>query len=280
MITTTQSVDIDAVLTQAWEAVLQPSSASLNDQWKNAIVNNWKSAFDGRYPFAVSKSDASLPMLAEFIRKDSGRIDSFLTRELSGVLHKEGTRWVPDKVNSQGLTFNPAFLAAINQLSQISDILLTDGSQGMRFELLARPVPDVVETNLSIDGQKLRYFNQMESWQSFRWPGDTYKPGTMLTWTATSAGARLYGDYQGTWGLIRWLEQAKQQKLDEGRYQLTFTTSDKQQLQWILRTELGKGPLGLLQLRNFTLPAQIFLIQATPLSEEQPFDPDAIAEEP
>jgi type VI secretion system protein ImpL len=266
-------------LTQAWETVLQPSSASLNDQWKNAIVANWKSAFDGRYPFAVSKSDASLPMLAEFIRKDSGRIDSFLTRELGGVLHKEGTRWVPDKVNSQGLVFNPAFLAAINQLSQISDILFTDGSQGMRFELLARPVPDVVETNLSIDGQKLHYFNQMESWQSFRWPGDTYKPGTMLTWTSTNAGARLYGDYQGTWGLIRWLEQAKQQKLDEGRYQLTFTTADKQPLQWILRTELGKGPLGLLQLRNFTLPPQIFLIQNTPTPDEQPFDPDAIAGE-
>jgi len=266
-------------LTQAWETVLQPSSASLNDQWKNAIVANWKSAFDGRYPFAVSKSDASLPMLAEFIRKDSGRIDSFLTRQLSGVLHKEGTRWVPDKVNSQGLTFNPAFLTAINQLSQISDILFTDGSQGMRFELLARPVPDVVETNLSVDGQKLHYFNQMESWQSFRWPGDTYKPGTMLTWTSTSAGARLYGDYQGTWGLIRWLEQAKQQKLDEGRYQLTFTTPNKQLLQWILRTELGKGPLGLLQLRNFTLPTKIFLVQAASTQTKRPFDPDAIAEE-
>ncbi len=126
-------------------------------------------------------------MLAEFIRKDSGRIDSFLTRELGGVLHKEGTRWVPNKVNSQGLTFNPAFLAAINQLSQISDILFTDGSQGLRFELLARPVPNVVETNLAIDGQKLHYFNQMESWQSFRWPGETYKPGTMLTWTGVSS---------------------------------------------------------------------------------------------
>ena len=266
-------------LTQAWETVLQPSSASLNDQWKNAIVANWKSAFDGRYPFAVSKSDASLPMLAEFIRKDSGRIDSFLTRQLSGVLHKEGTRWVPDKVNSQGLTFNPEFLTAINQLSQISDILFTDGSQGMRFDLLARPAPNVVETSLSIDGQKLHYFNQMESWQSFRWPGDTYKPGTMLTWTSTSAGARLYGDYQGTWGLIRWLEQAKQQKLDEGRYQLTFITPDKQPLQWILRTELGKGPLGLLQLRNFTLPTKIFLVQAASTQTERPFDPDAIAEE-
>ncbi|BCU89322.1 hypothetical protein YP72344_08170 [Yersinia pseudotuberculosis] len=266
-------------LTQAWETVLQPSSASLNDQWKNAVVANWKSAFDGRYPFAASKSDASLPMLAEFIRKDSGRIDSFLTRELGGVLHKEGTRWVPSKVNSQGLTFNSDFLAAINQLSQVSDILFTDGSQGLRFELLARPVPNVVETHLAIDGQKLHYFNQMESWQSFRWPGDTYKPGTLLTWTGVNSGARLYGDYQGTWGLIRWLEQAKQKKLDEGRYQLTFTTADNLPLQWILRTELGKGPLGLLQLRNFTLPAQIFLIQSAPSAASDRTDDEDMAED-
>ncbi|MFX5764975.1 type VI secretion IcmF C-terminal domain-containing protein, partial [Acinetobacter baumannii] len=88
-----------------------------------------------------------------------------------------------DKVNSHGLVFNPAFLRAINQLSQLSDILFTDGSQGISFELQARPAPEVVETQLTIDGQKLRYFNQMADWQTFRWPGETYKPGTLLTWT-------------------------------------------------------------------------------------------------
>ena len=84
---------------------------------------------------------------------------------------------------------------------------------------------------------KLQEPTRTESWQSFRWPGDTYKPGTMLTWTSTSAGARLYGDYQGTWGLIRWLEQAKQQKLDEGRYQLTFITPDMKRI----RPGIGGG---------------------------------------
>ncbi|QGF28484.1 hypothetical protein EE896_17345 [Pantoea eucalypti] len=54
------------------------------------------------------------------------------------------------------------------------------------FELQARPAPQVVETQLTIDGQKLYYFNQMADWQSFRWPGDTYKPGTMLTWTTVN----------------------------------------------------------------------------------------------
>ncbi|WP_052038246.1 ImcF-related family protein [Pectobacterium odoriferum] len=249
-------------LLQAWETVLQPSAASLNDKWNRSVVANWHTAFDGRFPFAASKSDASLPMLAEFLRKDSGRIERFLTTELSGVLHKEGSQWVPDKVNSQGLTFNPAFLKAVNQLSQLSDILFTDGAQGISFELQARPVPEVVETQLTIDGQPLHYFNQMADWQSFRWPGETYKPGTMLTWTTVNAGARLFGDYSGTWGFIRWLDQGKRQQRDRSQWMMSFTAPDGRTLQWVLRSQLGKGPLALLELRGFTLPDQIFSVDS------------------
>lgn len=250
-------------LTQAWETVLQPSAASLNDRWSRSVVANWHTAFDGRFPFAASRSDASLPMLAEFVRKDSGRIDRFLSTELNGVLHKEGSQWVVDKTHSQGLTFNPAFLKAVNQLSQLSDILFTDGSQGISFELQPRPAPQVVETRLTIDGQPLHYFNQLASWQSFRWPGETWKPGTMLTWTSTSAGARLFGDYSGTWGFIRWLEQGKRQQLDRSQWMMSFTAPDGKTLQWVLRSQLGSGPLALLALRNFSLPDQIFSVDAS-----------------
>lgn len=249
-------------LTQAWETVLLPSATSLNDKWRRSVVANWHTAFDGRFPFAASKSDASLPMLAEFVRKNSGRIERFLTTELNGVLHKEGSHWVPDKVNSHGLVFNPAFLRAINQLSQLSDILFTDGSQGISFELQARPAPEVVETQLTIDGQKLRYFNQMVDWQTFRWPGETYKPGTLLTWTTVNAGTRLFGDYSGTWGFIRWLEQGKRHPLDRSQWMMSFSAPDGRTLQWVLRSQLESGPLALLALRGLTLPDQIFTVDA------------------
>lgn len=249
-------------LTQAWQTVLQPSAASLNTQWQTSIVANWNSAFAGRYPFASSGNDASLPMLGQFIRANSGRIEQFLTRQLAGVLHKEGNTWVPDQINSQGLQFNPEFLQAINQLSQLADVLFTDGSQGVHFELRAQPARNVVETNLAIDGQRLRYFNQMESWQSFNWPGATYQPGVMLTWTSVNGGARLFGDYQGSWGLIHWLEKAKVTKLDESSYRLALDTPDGLTLSWILRTQLGSGPLALLKLRGFSLPSKIFVVNA------------------
>nr|WP_313124689.1 ImcF-related family protein [Pseudescherichia sp.] len=267
-------------LTQAWETVLQPSAASLNEAWQRSIVANWHSAFDGRYPFSAGKNDASLPMLAAFIRRDSGRIDRFLTSQLGGMLHREGSTWVADSTLSQGLAFSPAFLRAINQLSELSDILFTDGSEGISFEMQGVAMPEIVETQLTFDGQTLHYFNQLADWQSFRWPGVINKPGAMLTWTSTAAGARLFANDSGPWGAIRMLERMRRQKENDGLYRLTLTAPDNRQLQWLLRTELSDGPLALLKLRNFTLPTQIFSVNA-PIpnpTDENEFDADERSE--
>ncbi|VDY52069.1 ImcF-related family protein [Klebsiella oxytoca] len=267
-------------LTQAREAVLQPSAASLNEAWQRSVVANWNAAFQGRYPFAAGKSDASLPMLAAFIRRDTGRIDRFLSTELGGVLRREGSDWVADSTRSQGLTFSPAFLNAVNQLSQLSDILFTDGSQGISFEMQGVAMREVVETALTLDGQTLHYFNQLADWQRFRWPGAMNKPGAMLTWTSTTAGSRLYANHSGPWGVIRMLEPMARQKAGDGLYRLTVTAPDRRQLQWLLRTELGDGPLALLKLRNFRLPAQIFSagVPAAGRTDEEGYDEGEVSE--
>lgn len=261
-------------LTQAWENVLRPSAAGLNDQWRRSVVTGWHAAFDGRYPFVATGSDASLPELAEYIRQGSGRIDTFLTNQLAGVLHQEGSRWVQDKSASQGLTVNPAFLKAVNQLSGLSAVLFADGGQGLSFDLQARSVPRVVDTTLTVDGQVLHYFNQLPEWQAFHWPGETYSPGTMLTWSTTTTGSRLYGDYNGTWGLIRWLDQSQRQQLDPHRWMLSMKAPDGNTLQWVMRPQLGSGPLALLSLRDFTLPEQIFRTGNTPAPSVQADDDD------
>ncbi|WP_224790038.1 ImcF-related family protein [Pseudomonas fluorescens] len=262
-------------LDDAWQRVLQPSAAGLNRQWQRAIVTDWQSAFAGRYPFADTASDASLPMLGQLIRADSGRIDQFLQRQLSGVLRKEGSRWVADPRHSQGLRFNPQFLAAINQLSHLADVIYTDGGMGLSFELQGKPVRDVVQTTFILNGEQHQYFNQKELWQRFSWPGRGDHPGASLSWTSIHTGERLFGDYQGTWGLIRLLEKARITPLDDGdsRYRVTLKAPDGLNLTWNLRTELGAGPLALLKLRNFTLPSQIFLNEgAAPYAQNGSFE--------
>nr|AAL18455.1 unknown [Photorhabdus luminescens] len=117
-------------LTEAWQTVLQPAAASLNAQWQSAVVADWQTDFDSRYPFVAGQNDASLPMLGQFIRADTGRIEQFLHSQLGGVLHKEGKYWVVDKVNSQGLHVNPAFLSSINQLSQVRGCAVCQWQRG------------------------------------------------------------------------------------------------------------------------------------------------------
>ncbi|NIG18274.1 type VI secretion protein VasK [Pantoea sp. Al-1710] len=258
---------------QAWQQVLMPAAGSLNAQWQQSVVNEWNSAFGGRYPFKNVSSEVSLPLLAKYLNTDNGRITRFLQSRLSGVLHREGTRWVPDSINAQGLTFNPAFLQALNQLSRISDVVFTSGEAGLHFELRPGTAADVMQTDLIIDSQKLTYMNQQPVWKRFTWPADTEAPGASLSWISTKAGTRQYGDMPGSWGLIRLLDKA-QVSANPGissSWQLTWQAPDGRPLNYILRTEAGEGPLALLKLRNFTLPADIFIISDTPDVPDETF---------
>jgi type VI secretion system protein ImpL len=253
----------------AWRQVLAPAAGSLNARWRNSIVEQWNKAFAGRYPFKATGSDASLPLLAQFLRADSGRIDTFLKANLSGILHQEGNRWVVDAAASQGMTVSPLFMKVINQLADIGDIAFSQGDAGVQFELMARPSRNIARLQMTIGEQSLDYFNQMESWQNFSWPGNTFYPGAQLSWRSVKTGMQLYANNPGNWGLIRLLDKAKVTPLDTSRTQLVWSTPDGDPLKVILRSELGEGPLALLQLRNFRLPEQIFLDQPTANEAEE-----------
>lgn len=251
---------------QAWQQVLSPAADSLNAQWQQAVVSDWNSAFGGRYPFNNASSDVSLPLLAKYLNADSGRIAQFLQTRLQGILHKEGSHWVPDRINAQGLTFNPAFLKAVNTLSHISDVAFTEGGAGMSFELRPGTAAGVMQTTLVIDDQKLTYVNQMPAWKRFTWPADTEAPGAALSWISTQAGTRLYGDMSGAWGWIRLLDKAAVSASPGvgSSYSLSWKAPDGRNLNYTLRTEAGEGPLALLKLRNFRLPESIFIPGTSP----------------
>ncbi|STE86988.1 IcmF-like protein [Escherichia coli] len=63
----------------------------------------------GGIRFKATGSDASLPLLAQFLRSDSGRITTFLKTHLGGLLHQEGNRWVVDPSANQGMVVSPDF---------------------------------------------------------------------------------------------------------------------------------------------------------------------------
>ncbi|MGH8788825.1 MAG: ImcF-related family protein [Cupriavidus necator] len=279
-------------ITHATQTVLQPAQASLNDAWRQSIVVAWGRSFAGRYPFADTANDASLPELARFMRPQGGLIGAFLGTQLAGVLELQGDQWVPAATGSQALSFDPAFLKAVNTLQRIAAHMLAQGEAQYRFEMRPIPTPGLTDTVLTLDGQKLHYYNQRETWQAMQWPVSNLQDlGTRLQWQTEQAGTNKSYEFAGRWGLVRMLERAQVEPLDSATYQLTWrgvpdtpelkasadsaVDSDADALlaraaklpaparmsfpiRYQMRTEVGQGPLEMLALRGFALPTRIF----------------------
>ncbi|WP_439686629.1 ImcF-related family protein [Cupriavidus oxalaticus] len=210
-------------IAQATQAVLQPAQASMNDAWRQGIAMVWGRAFAGRYPFAESANDASLPELARFLRPQTGLIGAFLGTQLAGVLELQGDQWVPAAAGGQALAFDPAFLKAVNTLQRIAAHMLAQGEPRYRFEVKPIPTPGLTDTLLTLDGQTLHYYNQREHWQAMTWPAtDAQDLGTRLQWQTEKAGTNKSYEFGGRWGLVRMLERARIEPLDSATYQLTW----------------------------------------------------------
>ena len=282
---------------QATQTILLPAQASLNDAWRQTIASTWNQSFAGRYPFANTENDASLPELARFLRPQGGLINSFLGSQLAGVLELQGDRWVPvgrafgTAAGGDSLAFDPEFLRAINTLQKIAAHMLVQGEPQYRFDFQPVPTPGLTDTRLTLDGQILHYYNQRETWHALTWPANpplSQSPGTRLQWQTEQAGTNKNLEYTGRWSLVRLLERAQVEPMDSATLQLTWqarpdapatpTPAEKphddaevarqamapapQQLtypiRYLMRTEVGKGPLELLALRGFALPQRIF----------------------
>ncbi|CAG9258358.1 Type VI secretion protein VasK [Burkholderia diffusa] len=247
---------------QAWQVVVQPAASSLNDIWRTAIVADWNKTFGGRYPFSDSDNDASLPEMARFMRPDNGVIAQFVTTQLAGVVERQGDRWVAAQGADHGaLAIDPGFLNSLNKLTRVSTVMFPSGDAHVRYELQAVPTPGVTDMKFVLSGRELRYFNQKQEWVPFEWPGQSLENLSHIEWQTQQGGLRTALDAQGRFGLVRLLERAKVSQQDNARYLLTWTpdTSQGIPLKVQLRSEAGAGPLDVLQLRHFTLPAQVFV---------------------
>lgn len=257
-----------APLDQNWRVVVQPAAASLNDIWRRSIVADWNRSFGGRYPFADSDNEASLPEMARIMRPDTGVITQFVTTQLAGVVERQGDRWVAVQGANRGsLTLDPSFLDGLNRLTRVANVLFPTGDAHLRYELRGVPTPGITDMRIVLSGNELHYFNQREEWQPFEWPGQALENVSHIEWQTAEGGLRSALDAQGRFGLIRLLERAQAEQQDSARWLLTWKPDASQAipLRVQLRSEAGAGPLDVLKLRHFTLPERIF-ISATPSS--------------
>ncbi|KIG09840.1 ImcF-related family protein [Caballeronia concitans] len=244
----------------AWETILQPAAASLNEAWRVSVAAPFTSAFDGHYPFSDTDADASFVELGRYIKPDTGLISRFVTTQLAGMLQQQGNAWAPNELAPQALQFDPGFLSALRQLSTLGAQLYAQGDASYRLQIMPHPTPDVTRSILTIDGTKIEYFNQLETNTSIVWPGNAQNGRVQLTWESVGAGTRIAFAANGDWAWLRLLGTAQVKPLDSTTYALTFNQGSGFPLHYDLKAQVGAGPLDLLKLRGFKMPQRIFTV--------------------
>lgn len=247
----------------SWMGISTPAQRNINELWQKSVVESWQKDFSGRYPFANTDSEIAIPLLAKYLEPQQGLIDQFIQQQLSGVVTKQGDKWVA--TSGQIMHVNPEFLERINQLKVISQDLFFQGDTGYLFELKPIPTAHLVRYHLQIDGQSLEYFNQKAQWQSFKWPGDMLKAGTRITWESDVGGLQKEQEFNGRWGFIRLLAQAKVTPVDKSTYLLEWHSNKSHVIRFYLRSTAGKGPLSLLDLKNTPLPETVLTLKGSHL---------------
>lgn len=243
----------------SWDGITVSAKQNINTMWSKSLSLPLNTDLGGRYPFSPSEIEVSLPMLAKYLEPEHGLLEQFIKTQLGGVLTKQGSQWVENP--GQNLRVNKNFIGQINKISAVANDLFVGGEAGYTFELKPAATPGITRFNLSLDGQSMDYFNQEAEWKSFKWPGDMANAGMRITWEADEAGLRKTREYNGRFGFIRMLEAARVTPVDRSTYLIESGIAQDKALRFYMRTNAGKGPLGILDLRNIQLPLQIFEVK-------------------
>lgn len=205
-----------APVTHTQSALMGPAQAQINSAWDDKVVKPWNQMIANRYPVTDSVNEASVRDMERFIDPDSGILSQFRKQEIGDLIDT-------DDGDSSDMV-DPRMLLSINNGTDLGQIIdsLSDLRNG--FELQMNPTPGLTDVILTIDGQRLHYRNNSQSWKRITWPGDGKSTGARLD-IINSAGRRYtVFDYPGRWGFLRMIESAHITPVDGARQRFSWNT--------------------------------------------------------
>lgn len=205
---------IDAGAAEAAEQAGRVAAA----RWCSEVALFWRSHLAGRYPFRRNGTeDASLTDVAEFFRRDSGRLWSFYAQALSRDVEST-PRGHELRRQRAAPALRKDLLAFLDRAAEITAALFPPGAPEPSVQLWARirPTPGVARASLEIDGQRLDYRNGPEEWRRLAWPNAGKLPGASLR-VELPGGSEEVIDRAGEWGLFRLLEAGALKGSPRGR---------------------------------------------------------------
>ena len=197
-------------------ALNAPARDQLNAAWEKKIVRPWDRMIAGRYPMNDSVNEASVRDVEFFIDPDSGVMSRFRKDEIGELAGPGGDQTTP--------MVDPRMLSSIDHATSLGRVIdsLSDLKNG--FELQLNPTSGLTDIILTIDGQRLHYRNNTQSWERLVWPGNGEVFGARMDIINSEGQRHTVFDYPNRWGFLRMIESASVKSIDNARQRLSWHT--------------------------------------------------------
>lgn len=234
---------------------LKQSRSNLNNSAVSFTHDVCRSTVAGLYPF--NRRARNEVGISDFARVfgPSGSMKRYFEKHLAPYVEDSAGK-LRIREGSRSL-IGAATLKNFESAMQIADTFFSHGSDSVAFSMFLRPLsmsPNIMEAELDIDGQVLRYSHGSMQPVSVQWPGKN--GGAYVRLSFKDLNGRIESiNFNGPWALFHLYDQSNPLAVGRDRHELTMGLSSINGLFKLeLRSTMSDFPLWSRALRQFSCP--------------------------
>lgn len=210
---------LDEMATAAWNVVMIEAIRSLEIEWNDKVVSQYKQVFAGRYPFNP-QSNKDVP-LSEFERffGPNGTLDSFYQQNLKPFVENN----LGSNVAGKSL-IRPDVLHQLAQAEKIRRTYFSQQGLGIRFSIQPIGMSGNKRRGvLNLDGQLVEYRQASTGAVRLIWPNSMRESiESKLTLVGNANFATKNLTYTGPWGLVRLINSGKLTNVQNNSFDIRY----------------------------------------------------------
>ena len=240
---------------------LGATRSNIGQDLVTSITATCNAAINGRYPFTPGSQVDVTPDDFGRLFAPGGLLDDFFQKKLAPYVDTTATPWRFRQLGDASLG-DSASLAQFQRAAEIRNVFFGGGggAGGPSVRLEMRPVqmdPALLQFNLDMDGQVLRYAHGPSVPQQMRWPGTRGTNQIRIQVSPSGASGASGLLFEGPWAIFRMFDRAQLQPSSQPeRFRSTFFI-DGRPVVFDVTTSSVQNPFRLEALRSFRCPTRL-----------------------
>ena len=238
---------------------LGATRTNIGQDLATTVTSTCNAAINGRYPFTPgSPVDVTADDFGRLFGP-GGVMDDFFQKKLAPYVDTTVKPWRFRQAGDASLDAG-ASLIQFQRAAEIRSVFFGGGTAGPSVRLEMKPLqmdPALLQFNLDMDGQVLKYAHGPSVPQQMRWPGTRGSNQIRIQVSPSTASGASGLLFEGPWAIFRMFDRAQVQPSSQPeRFRSTFKI-DGRPIVFDVTTSSVQNPFRLDALRSFRCPSRL-----------------------